>query len=773
MEAPIPLSAKSSLDGNESTQTIAASSTDVKDGDDTQTQSNSPRPETLASATATREAEADEDNMTDSKELPKQGSEDLSDKLVDQVQNLQSNLTMMEQSVAQHSLDRSQMTRMLESEHVLAPMPNLLADVEKMFYNSDWQRQWNQGSRLGYHTELAINSLERHLTRLQSEKSQLAKLEEEMHRLRGIEIEWDKLQRQKRQNEEFQPNVQSKDAQGEPHEDFGAEKITEAVHDTDAAQDPAAIQETSIENAEVVPPPEASEDIDTTIPELNHVEWADFHDSRLRPWEGFAMDILRGEPVILMNEPARGLPWWMNILGRSEDDGKSKLRKPAVNTKQTLHPGQAPLPERIRIKSTSISRILDQTMEGLTDAVFEEGYVMTRPFKLLVCLEKQIRQKLEHDCPEIFQPDHTDVAEGTAPPGDGSQLVTSQAVRQAASSEENSKSYTADSKSVPEAADLPRRGSGSHSITAPSEQCEKGRHKHLRCLASFMDEIRTKQSYINSDRCQKVTFVDLWYLFKPGDEVIGQNGRQAYRIIRVTSAGHKYIPPWRNYGKEQSNASQTPINLHCVYIDFDGKEIGPVSRTVKIPRFDGEKPINSLEVFPLRYASMSRKDGKSRQQFLREALIERGKMFLDVTTYKHMHYNGLTLDTRDEVDSHVVVDFEEAFLSNADRQWKPCLENLILAQNADEDSLNEETECKAECCEADQVLQDRFAETARNREYFAGLIPDDPSSEPSLAIYPRDAGEVRYSRNELSSDDLVIMSYRVFGFVLRSRKWGE
>ncbi|KAK3356857.1 hypothetical protein B0T25DRAFT_603505 [Lasiosphaeria hispida] len=106
---------------------------------------------------------------------------------------------------------------------------------------------------------------------------------------------------------------------------------------------------------------------------------------------------------------------------------------------------------------------------------------------------------------------------------------------------------------------------------------------------------------------------------KPGDEVMDQSRRQAYRVVGVTSVGHKVISPWHNY--------------------YD-------NRLFYIPRFDGERAIKSLEAYPLWYAEGG--------EVAKKTLTERGRLFLDVAGIKHMHYNGLTLDACDEVDLHLI-----------------------------------------------------------------------------------------------------------------------
>ncbi len=74
---------------------------------------------------------------------------------------------------------------------------------------------------------------------------------------------------------------------------------------------------------------------------------------------------------------------------------------------------------------------------------------------------------------------------------------------------------------------------------------------------------------------------------------------------------------------------------------------------------------------------------------------------------------------------------------------------------------------------AKRSIKNAYAERKLNEEYISTLIPDHEitTQEPSVAIFPRAFQDT--TRKELSEEDLVIMSHRVFGFILRSRKWGK
>jgi hypothetical protein len=312
---------------------------------------------------------------------------------------------------------------------------------------------------------------------------------------------------------------------------------------------------------------------------------------------------------------------------------------------------------------------------------------------------------------------------------------------------------------------------------------------HLKCLLSFTDSvILARRAYLDSPTCHKIHFSDLWLLFRPGIEVIGADGKQAYRINEVNSAPHRAAPPWERYwvGPVANKRTKAPFRIKCVYIDFDGKHLGPVNKTFDFKRFEGEQDVTSLEVYPLRLfhprqSGVTETEWKDlvsmavpEDQRYRQKLMRRGAKFLDVISVKHMYYTGPTLGARDEIESQVVIDFETAFSSEdkAQQLWKPEL-NMLLGNPSADDEVDEEKAdngCRGDCCLGDIVYDDTFLERKMRTDYTESLLPKEHGEQPSVAIVPRLLKEAE--RRSISDDELVIMSHRVFGFVLRSRKWG-
>lgn len=296
----------------------------------------------------------------------------------------------------------------------------------------------------------------------------------------------------------------------------------------------------------------------------------------------------------------------------------------------------------------------------------------------------------------------------------------------------------------------------------------------------FMGQIRQKIAYIESPQCQNISFVDVWYMFKPGDEIVRQSRTQVYRVVSVTGHTHKVITHQRKLGLPE-DVERVGIELLCTYISFDGEKLGPIFETIKIRPWDGDRPVASLPAFPLRYMANGLRDGNDADvgnaaQAVRDRLVARGKSYLNVATaaFKQMHYSGLTVE-KDDVDSPVVVDFNEAFTKEAmPTAQRSILTNLlVMGQESVLGPKSTGLVCLCEFCKPDRVFDEDFAENKRTQEYLAGLMPGDSVEEPPLAICPRNPHSLENSAAAVSDSDLLIMDFKVPGFILRSRKWGR
>jgi hypothetical protein len=125
---------------------------------------------------------------------------------------------------------------------------------------------------------------------------------------------------------------------------------------------------------------------------------------------------------------------------------------------------------------------------------------------------------------------------------------------------------------------------------------------------------------------------------------------------------------------------------------------------------------------------------------------------------------------------------EAAFAVDEQKQeaWKPELE-ILLGNSAaeDEDGTEKDETCQAACCRRDNVYDDMYIDRKQRTEYIDRLLPkgEHNDQQPSISILRRPLKELlRTSADKelsITPDELIIMSYRVFGFILRTRKWGQ
>jgi hypothetical protein len=726
------------------------------------------------------------------------------DKMQEQLRILQEKLAHLEQQSSLERHARQQMEQLLANGLVpMAPaaftkviasqtLPRAIADTDNYLGAgirhdlgvSNFE-SFKDDPSVGRYAAVTGSLLETQLERMKRDRGNINKLQEGRDRLRDMQTLWEREREEMPKQIKQQPQQAAQPAANGQRTADAADMTIWGYPGTDQTELPTG-------GNSAVPVP----DIPVETAKLNHVTWEDWRLCHLKP-NGYscALDVLDGEPDVSFERTTYYNYWQPAMTVKAAAAAKQRLNfVPKPNP--DIVPGQAPIAERIRINSKHILRILSE-IHG-EDIIQEDlPLVMIRPFKGLNYYNKAIRQKLlelkAKFGPKDDQPPGTPMTETTP-----KEVVTALA---------NAVSKAAGEKGESKTEPDEENNEWTLSLTA---------YEHLNCLVQFMDEqIGEKISYLEKGQFNQISFTDIWYLFGPGVEVVDQTLRQAYRVVNVSSPGHILFPPWRTrFDKAAKAKEETPLILVCVYIDFDGKSLGPGVRTIRIPRYDGEKAVTSLEVFPLRFAeqrmsvqaqaaSSKNIDGQTNIP-LRDRLITRGKLFMDMTEFKHMYYNGLTLDTRDEVDSNVVVDFQEAFSyfqsqkrtqqgqpsfrsysspedqwnfeaktpsSPTSDKWQPELKNIFDGYL---DAGFEDEMCTAGCCRIvhEQYHKDSYGESKRNRDYIRWLMPEG-RGEPPPSIYVRPLQEIRAQEELLSDDDFLIMSYRVFAFVLRSRKWAQ
>ncbi|KAF7538198.1 hypothetical protein G7054_g3188 [Neopestalotiopsis clavispora] len=526
---------------------------------------------------------------------------------------------------------------------------------------------------------------------------------------------------------------------------------------------------------------------------LRRIEWVSFQESSSLVQNGACtIDILIGEPVITNTSN----PWYTSSrrVGKSAN---TEIRPASIATR----PGYGQLPERIRIWR--------KVEEGS-----DSDFVLLRPFKSLTYCEKDLRdwhsalekkflkrQRTRHIDAASIPHTQVSVSAGVNESEDFSSLKqgetepANEALKPALDSRNSATGETGFEKLQEDQGKAEDSDGDDIDDGNDDETQTEGAKEHIQTLLDFIDtEISARRGYLYGPSCKKIYFSDLWHLFRPGMDVIENNGKQVYRVVKVSSARHRVVPAWQMYwSKNDDQKKQSPFKITCVYIDFNGKELGPVKTVFAFPRFNSEREVTSLPVYPIRFHPHRRSDFSDSEwrsisdlpesQRLKAKHILRGKKFMEVypdqllTSLILSGSAGPTVDGRDEIESQIVVDFETALSIKEQQHWKPDLQMLMEDQEEDEE---EDRLCNAECCLNQNVHDDQYIDEKQKSEYIVRVLPGTGGADapPSLAIIPRLLSEIETipgaeNHHVIPDEDLLIMSYRVFGFVLRNRRWAQ
>ena len=288
----------------------------------------------------------------------------------------------------------------------------------------------------------------------------------------------------------------------------------------------------------------------------------------------------------------------------------------------------------------------------------------------------------------------------------------------------------------------------------------------------------------------KIRFQDLWYLFRNGDLIYRSVGAGAiqetnnfslgHRAWRLFAAGAGFTPSHNRHQISDDDADKAYFELDCYYIDYTGEEFCVVTETFKIYPFEGERPINSLKLFPYRFLT----NHKEKLGFY----TQYGQKFLSSVEERHRAYNwwtvirtpqggnpttdaeGNDLKRSEYVDSEVIVDFVEAFQTCP--SWKP-VPSILKPQEPRRLTVIDDFYT---CWWSDTNRTTLLAEIAEIIVLRAGISTYERNrnllEDKFLARVRENDKNNRLTTSEcLGECDLPLLPSRVFGYVLRDRKF--
>lgn len=297
-------------------------------------------------------------------------------------------------------------------------------------------------------------------------------------------------------------------------------------------------------------------------------------------------------------------------------------------------------------------------------------------------------------------------------------------------------------------------------------------------IAVMDSDLRPKMelcSKISKKALREIAYEDLGYLFKPGDVVLAsQDQRLQALAVLATTGGRKLLHdsqerrPASDEEPESffhTSGGHSPFVVDCFYYDFDGTDFGAILRSITIPKYEGKTPVNRLAVYPESLSGDTNRD-------LKTILAERGRKFVQLCSMSataHRTYTGRTLDDPpEEVDSQVIIDAHMAAIVPSDQrpdraQWMPTL-GMTQPTEPDEREI---TEAHSNCYRQDcGICNNPRNNYVFNHQKFARQQSKDYVTNEEIVNRP-------FGEAELREHQYMLLPYRVFGFVLRSRKWGK
>ena len=157
------------------------------------------------------------------------------------------------------------------------------------------------------------------------------------------------------------------------------------------------------------------------------------------------------------------------------------------------------------------------------------------------------------------------------------------------------------------------------------------------------------QEMLRNQACPAMcTYEWMWLLFKPGSVVyslvdgvleafiVEEHDRDARK-----AKDHK-MRPRKISTMDDLERTRCQESLHVTvwYLAFNGKHLGRRREKYNIPKFDGEKSIISLPIFPQDFLKQDKRVHESLST--QEYLLHRGQQFFEMTRRSYRHYDGVT-----------------------------------------------------------------------------------------------------------------------------------
>lgn len=341
--------------------------------------------------------------------------------------------------------------------------------------------------------------------------------------------------------------------------------------------------------------------------------------------------------------------------------------------------------------------------------------------------------------------------------------------------------------------------------------------EHMETYVKFMETrvmpLEDQFSGASSGRT-KVAFEDLQYLFRVGQDVyrpltsnkgsVNDSGsmysssmsstyQQLWRIYSIVAP---YVPSDPDEAAsdatdkveeidslnpaddddDENHSGAKQMYIYCYCIEFDGNAYYPLCQYVTIKKYEGERAITSLPIYPANYL-------KTHQELF-ATQEKNGKEFMEFVRQRHVYHFGWTVSHLptgsfirecekypEFIDSEFIIDFQEAYQtspywnpntsytpelnSNLKASWTTdgCSDDIVPTRRWSE-NVKGQRESRHDCT----ILVDGDTVGRLQRDQFLSSDSFLSATRRGVFVKPGDA-------------DLRLLPKRLVGFALRERKF--
>lgn len=475
---------------------------------------------------------------------------------------------------------------------------------------------------------------------------------------------------------------------------------------------------------------------------------------------------------------------WLDSLGKKDSSDPRKLVK--TSGKETdggetdLDPIDNKVPHRIRIQSPYIAKQLYKLSDEDLDPI-DQHLVFFRPFRILIHFQPQMKEILEELRKKWAATSRVETNGAEKEPKSPGIDVESAELLDSRDAFDHMEAYIKfmESKVMPWERQFSTMEGGRPKITKVAFEdltylFREGQYVY-RPLPSNKGTVDDAGS--TSSSSMSSTYQLLWrvysivapYVFEDPDEA-------ALQDIGKVDQVDTFYPA--NDNDDYLQADPGEMQIYCYFIDFDGGKYYPSYQYVTIKKYEGERAVTSLPIYPAKYLK-DPEDFFAKQE-------KSGSEFMNYVNQRHVYHFGWTVmhlpngssiresDKHPEfIDSEFIIDFQEAYQTypfwNPDNSHTPDLNQTLTAF------------WSTDCCSDVSVKTRRWAENVK------GSVKGKWQHECTLLVDGDSVGRLRRSQF-LSKDEFLsahrrgahikpegsnvrLLTRRLVGFSLRERKF--